>query len=110
MNLILQAYQKRAGRAARRGDVRAADAIELEYIKSCVKLYSPRADDNVPAACTRMCRGAGENGETLLEWQLPNGDLIYSDMDASVLPEYEDDACRMLVNFNPGRVLELLPA
>jgi hypothetical protein len=110
MDLLLQSACKRATRAAKRGDVRAADEIELEYIKANVPLYSPRADDVVPGSCTRLCRGAGPNGESRLEWLLPDGKTVYSDMDASVLPEYEDDACRMLVGLNPARSYELLPA
>jgi hypothetical protein len=110
MNPILQAAQKRAGRAAKRGDVRAADAIELEYIKANVPLFSRRADEVIPASCTRLCRGAGEAGESRLEWQLPNGQIVYSDMDANVLPDYEDDACRFFVTMNPGRVHDLLAA
>ncbi|MFM0306238.1 hypothetical protein P0D71_00390 [Paraburkholderia sp. RL17-383-BIF-A] len=110
MNLILEAASKRAGRAAKRGDARAADAIELEYIKGNVSLFSRRADDVVPGACTRLCRGAGPNGETRLEWLLPDGKTVYSDMDANVLAEFEDDACRMLVGLNPGRTFELLEA
>ncbi|WP_310630782.1 hypothetical protein [Paraburkholderia sp.] len=110
MQLNLQAASKRAARAAKRGDVRAADAAELDYIKGNVPLFSRRADDVVPGSCSRLCRGAGANGETLLEWQLPSGKVVYSDMDANVLPEYEDDACAMLLNLNPGRVFDLLPA
>lgn len=110
MSLLLQIFQKRAGRAAKRGDMRAADKIELDYIKANVPLYSPCADDVVPGECTRLCRGAGPNGETRLEWLLPNGKTVYSDMDASVLPEYEDDACGMLVGLYPGRIFELLEA
>ncbi|MBB5543570.1 hypothetical protein [Paraburkholderia fungorum] len=108
MNPILQAASKRAGRAAKRGDMRAADEIELDYIKGNVPLYSRRADDVVPGVCTRMCRGAGPAGETLLEWLLPNGKTVYSDMDATVLAEYEDEACGMLVGLHPGRIFELL--
>jgi len=32
------------------------------------------------------------------------------DMDANVIAEFEDDACRMLVGLNPGRTFELLEA
>lgn len=105
-NVLLQIASRKALRAAKKGDMRAADAIELDYIKGNVKLFSRRADDIVPAECSRMCRGAGTAGETLLEWHLPNGKLVYSDMDANVLPEYEGDACAMLLSFNPGRLFE----
>jgi hypothetical protein len=108
MNALLQIAHKNATRAAKRGDVREADKIELEYIKANVPLYSSRADDVVPAACNRLCRGAGPNGESRLEWLLPNGKIVYSDMDATVLPEYEDDACGMLVGLNPARAYELM--
>lgn len=93
-----------------RGDVRAADAIEFEYIKGNVSLISRRADEVVPATCSRLCRGAGPNGETRIEWQLPTGVLIYSDMGANVLPEYEDAACGVLVLLNPGRLFDLIEA
>ncbi|CAE6810900.1 hypothetical protein R69746_05613 [Paraburkholderia aspalathi] len=110
MNLILQTASKRASRAAKRGDMRAADKIELDYVKANVPLYSRRADDVIPGECTRLCRGAGPNGESRLEWLLPNGKTVYSDMDAAVLPEYEDDACGMLVGLHPGRLFELIEA
>lgn len=93
-----------------RGDVRAADSIEFEYIKGNVSLISRRADEVVPATCSRLCRGAGPNGETRIEWQLPTGVLIYSDMDANVLPEHEDAACGVLVLLNPGRLFDLIEA
>ena len=101
---------KRASRAAKRGDVRECDRIELAYIRANVSLYSRRADEVVPGVCERLCRGAGPNGETRLEWYLPNGKIVYSDMDACVAAEYEDDACAMLVGLHPGRVFELLEA
>lgn len=107
MDQILQAAHKRAMRAAKRGDVRAADAIELEYIKANVRLYSVRADDVVPGECTRMCRGAGPAGETQLEWLLPNGVMAYSDMGAQVLPQHEDAACAVLLSLNPGLQFDL---
>ncbi|MGN6589330.1 MAG: hypothetical protein ACTHKE_03460 [Sphingomicrobium sp.] len=110
MGPILQAACKRAVRAAKRGDVRAADAIEFEYIKGHVPLISKRADEVIPATCSRICRGAGPNGETRIEWQLPTGAFIYSDMDANVLPEYEDAACSVLVALNPGRLFDLIEA
>jgi hypothetical protein len=110
MDPILQAACKRAQRAAKRGDVRAADAIEFEYIRANVSLISQRADEVIPATCSRLCRSAGPRGETLIEWQLPTGVLIYSDMDANVLPEYEDAACSVLVSLNPGRLFDLIAA
>jgi hypothetical protein len=105
-NVLLQIASRKALRAAKKGDMRAADAIELDYIKGNIKLFSRRADDIVPAECSRMCRSAGASGETLLEWNLPNGKVVYSDMDANVLYEYEDDACGMLLSFDPGRLFE----
>jgi hypothetical protein len=105
-NALLHIARRKALRAARKGDMRAADAIELDYIKGDVRLFSRRADGIVPAECSRMCRGAGASGETLLEWNLPNGKVVYSDMNANVLRQYEDDACAMLLNFDPGRLFE----
>ena len=108
--LNLQAASKFAFRAARRGDVRAADRIELDYIKAHVPLFSRRADDTIPAECVRLCRGAGERGESLLEWQLPNGVTVYSDMDANVMQKHEDEACAVLLSLHPGRQLDLIEA
>lgn len=110
MDLILEVASKRASRAAKKGDMRGADKIELEYIKANVPLFSERADDNVPGECIRMCRGAGRRGETLLEWLLPNGATVNSDMDAKVISEHEDAACAVLLSLHPGLEFDLVSA
>jgi hypothetical protein len=107
MDPILQAACKRANKAAKRGDIRAVDEIEFEYIKRTFRLFSRRADAMVPAECIRLCRGAGPRGESRIEWALPSGERVYSDMDANVLPEYDDDACSALVSMHPGLAFDL---
>ncbi|KVO11755.1 hypothetical protein [Burkholderia ubonensis] len=83
-------FHKRAARAARKGDIRAADAAELGYISAFVRLYSIESEQFIRAFCARICRGAGPRGETRVEWALPNGECVYSDIDGMLLPEHEE--------------------
>lgn len=106
-NALLEGFQKQAKRAPRKGDYRQADAIELEYIKRNVSLYSRRADASVPAQCIRLMRGAGDRGQSLLEWALPDGTNVVSDMDAQLLDEFEDLACALLLRMSIVNPLQL---
>lgn len=109
MDVTLEAFRRSAGRAAKRGDMQKADEIELAYIKANVPLYSRRADQSVPADCTRMMRGAGSAGETLLEWALIGGGRAVSNMDGELLDESEDAACSLLVGLSIAHPLDLIP-
>ncbi|WP_175837056.1 hypothetical protein [Burkholderia anthina] len=90
----MTAFHKQAGKAARKGDIRAADAAELGYIRAYVKLYSVESEQYITAHCARLCRGAGPHGETLAEWALPNGECVNSDVDGMLLPEFEEQVQR----------------
>ena len=83
-------YKKEARRAARRGDMRAADAVEFDYITAFVKLYSATAERYIQARAIRLCRGAGPAGETRVEWMTPGSQRVYSDIEAILLPEYDE--------------------
>ena len=76
-----------------------ADAVEV--FKTCARCITLRdwVEAHVPCFCW-------QRGETLLEWLLPNGATVYSDMDAKVLEEHEDAACGVLLMLHPG--LDLL--
>ncbi|MBP0714858.1 hypothetical protein ABXK61_16255 [Burkholderia sola] len=87
-------FHKQAGKAARKGDIRAADAAELGYMRAYVKLYSVESEQYIIAHCARLCRGAGAHGEMLAEWVLPNGESVYSDIDGMLMPEYEEQVQR----------------
>lgn len=87
-------YKKEASRAAKRGDVRAADAIEFDYITACVRLYTPTAERYIEARAVRLCRGAGPHGETRVEWMTPGGQLVYSDIEGILEQEYDEIGTR----------------
>lgn len=106
MNTSLETVKKSALAAARKGNVETVDEIELNFIKANVGLYSPDLERGVRAQCCRLCRGASKSGETLLEWRLPNNDLVYSDLEAHVLPEYEE-AISSFTHAAPDLVLEV---
>ena len=90
----MSTFHKQASKAARKGDIRAADAAELGYIRAYVKLYSVESEQYIAAHCARLCRGAGPCGEMLAEWVLPNGESVYSDIDGMLMTEYEDQVQR----------------
>ncbi len=110
MDSTLEDLRKKALRAAKRGDMQKADEIEFAYIKANVTLFSRIAERSVPAQCTRMMRGAGPAGETLLEWVLVGGGRALSNMDGELLDESEREACNLLISLSMASPLDLLSA
>ncbi|WP_186056853.1 hypothetical protein [Burkholderia gladioli] len=83
-------YNQAAIRAAKRGDIRESDAIELAHIAASVPLYSTEHECYIRATAVRYCRGAGPRGEARVEWALPGGIIVLSDVDGLLLPEFDD--------------------
>lgn len=94
-------FNREAIRAAKRGDVRESDRLELAHIAATVPLYSTLHEGYIRAAAVRYCRGAGPRGEARVEWMIPGGLKVLSDVDGLLLPEFEDEV---------GRYIEAAPA
>lgn len=93
--MTIDEIKRKAARAARKGDVQAMDALELEYIKRAVRLTVDSQEDigeraHVIASPTHLFRGAGPNGETRVRWVRFDGVIVHSDINGYQVEQLDD--------------------
>lgn len=93
--MTIDEIKRKAARAARKGDVKEMDRLELEYIKRAVPLTveDPECQEErsqIIAQPTHLIRGAGPNGETRVRWLRCDGVIVHSDINGHQVEAHDD--------------------